>query len=242
MEKKVDSPPVWKVNRIQKIDTPPPGRFLKFLKFLPPANFLEFYEISNLWSIHPPNRNNEVQDFDNFSFYLNSLVSLCYDSANIGYESFNLNLKAVVLNIVQAIMSDLNSISAVALNKAAAHKSSTLLKKIIMPLISPQQQHQIPAESTPIDTSEPTVFDSDFKFQKFIVFLVDFIHIIYDKISDMPVALEQQRCVIASFLLNQLSNTLPKMSTLSNNITNNNNWLKKQLIFYYQLNYQLLKT
>ncbi len=42
MEKKVDSPPVWKVNRIQKIDTPPPGRCLKFLKFLPPGVLVYF--------------------------------------------------------------------------------------------------------------------------------------------------------------------------------------------------------
>lgn len=61
-------------------------------------------------------RYNQVQDLDNFSYYLNSIVSLCYDSANIGYEAFNLNLKAIVLNIVQSIMSDLNSISAIAAN------------------------------------------------------------------------------------------------------------------------------
>ena len=32
-----------------------------------------------------------------------------------------------------------------------------------------------------------TIFDNDFRFQKFIVFIVDFIHIIYDKISDQPI-------------------------------------------------------
>ena len=58
---------------------------------------------------------NDTQDNnnpDNFTFYLNSLVSLCYDSANIGYETFNHNLKSIVLSIVQTIMTDLNSVSA----------------------------------------------------------------------------------------------------------------------------------
>jgi hypothetical protein len=38
-------------------------------------------------------------------------------------------------------------------------------------------------------SSQPitTIFDSDFRFQKFIVFVVDFIHIIYDKIIDAAV-------------------------------------------------------
>ncbi len=31
-------------------------------------------------------RFNENQDVDNFTFYLNSLISLTYDSSNIGYE------------------------------------------------------------------------------------------------------------------------------------------------------------
>lgn len=65
-----------------------------------------------------------------------------------------------------------------------------------MPLISPQQQQQqnnqqsnssSPQSTDNTNDGYDTVFDSDFKFQKFIVFLVDFIHIIYDKISDMPI-------------------------------------------------------
>ena len=45
--------------------------------------------------------------------------------------------------------------------------------------------------ASPLNTSSfssmNTIFDNDFRFQKFIIFIVDFIHIIYDKISDQPI-------------------------------------------------------
>lgn len=136
-------------------------------------------------------RYNEIQDFDNFGFYLNSMVSLCYDSSNVGYEKFNFNLKHVVLEIVQSIMSDLNSITALVPNVTATRttkaQTTTLLKKFIRPLISPMQNSSESSENSIDKTDFVTVFDSDYKFQKFIIFLVDFIHIIYDKISDTPV-------------------------------------------------------
>jgi hypothetical protein len=137
-------------------------------------------------------RHHEIQEPDNFSFYLNSLVSLCYDSANIGYEAFNHNLKSIVLAIVQSIQSDLNSVSDITSSgqqTRPANSTSTLLKKIIMPLISPMQASEPSGNSLAAETDNSTaVFDSDFKFQRFVVFLVDFIHIIYDKISDTPLA------------------------------------------------------
>ena len=137
-------------------------------------------------------RYNETQDFDNFGFYLNSMVSLCYDSSNVGYEKFNFNLKHVVLEIVQSIMSDLNSISALVPanvpSRSAKVQTATLLKKFIRPLISPMQSSTNNTDNSfDINGDFITVFDSDYKFQKFIIFLVDFIHIIYDKISDTPV-------------------------------------------------------
>lgn len=76
------------------------------------------------------------------------------------------------------------SIMIILFNVSRASKSatrSTLLKKIIMPLISSGQYSPIEAFD-----SARTFFDSDFKFQQFIIFLVDFIHIVYDKISDSP--------------------------------------------------------
>ncbi len=151
---------------------------------------------------------NENQDSDNFSYFINSLVSLCYDSSNIGYEKLNLNLKAIILNIVQSIMADLNSISVI---QEAAPKASILLKKIIGPLISSRSTEPttptLPSfsalgnaflgSSTSQTTSSNsqasqsvhsvTFFDNDSRFQKFLVFIVDFIHIIYDKISDIAI-------------------------------------------------------
>ena len=157
---------------------------------------------------------NENQDSDNFSYFINSLVSLCYDSSNIGYEKLNFNLKTIILNIVQSIMSDLNSISII---QETAPKASILLKKIIGPLISSKSTEPttptLPSLSaalgaaflgsnTSFQTSSSsnsqsqsssqsihsiTVFDNDTRFQKFLVFIVDFIHIIYDKISDTAI-------------------------------------------------------
>ena len=53
-------------------------------------------------------RFNENQD-ENLTFYLNSLISLSYDTANTGYERLNHNIKSLVLNIVQSILDDLNT-------------------------------------------------------------------------------------------------------------------------------------
>jgi hypothetical protein len=154
---------------------------------------------------------NENQDSDNFSYFINSLVSLCYDSSNIGYEKLNFNLKTIILNIVQSIMADLNSISII---QETAPKASILLKKIIGPLISTkttepttptlpsfsalgavllgstnsfQTTSSIPASQSFQSVHSITVFDNDTRFQKFLVFIVDFIHIIYDKISDTAI-------------------------------------------------------
>lgn len=57
-------------------------------------------------------RSESADNVDNYTAYLNTIVSLCYDSTNIGYERFNNQLKAIVLDSVQTVMSDLNSISA----------------------------------------------------------------------------------------------------------------------------------
>jgi hypothetical protein len=53
-----------------------------------------------------------------------------------------------------------------------------------MPFISPIQS-QVQSMSL-VEQNFITVFDSDYRFQKFIIFLVDFIHVTYDKISDTP--------------------------------------------------------
>ncbi len=45
------------------------------------------------------------------------------------------------------------------------------------------QQHQASANS---------LFENELKFQKFIIFIADFIFVIYDKISDKPIANENE--------------------------------------------------
>ena len=148
-------------------------------------------------------------------------MSLCYESANVEFEKLNFNLKSCVLNIIQSVMSDLNSISNI--QETSVPKKSILLKKIIMPLmgtsrsetsqsnsifglpfgfsgssflsgftgINSTSQSIAPLSSASNTTNSfssiNTLFDNDFRFQKFIVFIVDFIHIIYDKISDQPI-------------------------------------------------------
>ena len=109
-------------------------------------------------------RFNEGHELDNFGFYLNSMVSLCYDSANIGYQRFNDNLKSIVLNIVQSIMTDLNTMSSAQGRSEPAGQAvkQNLLKKIITPLISPMQTSSgFPPEES---TKFITVFDSDVRF------------------------------------------------------------------------------
>jgi len=90
-------------------------------------------------------------------------------------------------------MTDLNSVSANIVQPSSSNNksiisTSALLKKIIMPLISPVSQinEHSSLESTDTTTATTTLFDSDHKFQRFVIFLVDFIYIIYDKISDTP--------------------------------------------------------
>ena len=154
---------------------------------------------------------------DNFSFFINGLISLCYESANVDCELLNFNLKSIVLNVMQSIMADLNSMSNVL--ETSAPKKSVLFKKIMMPLIGtsaksePSQFNSIfslpfglsgssllsgltgintAPQSITYTTSTSssmmsTIFDNDFRFQRFIVFIVDFIHTIYDKISDQPI-------------------------------------------------------
>jgi len=52
---------------------------------------------------------------------------------------------------------------------------------------TPQSIAPLSSASNTTFSSINTLFDNDFRFQKFIVFIVDFIHIIYDKISDQPI-------------------------------------------------------
>lgn len=88
--------------------------------------------------------------------------------------------------------------------------SSMLFKKILMPLI---QSTQLTSGISSASSLGPTtaLFDSDFRFQKFIIFLVDFIHIIYDKISDTKIDdttydINDELSIFAfSILLNSLS-------------------------------------
>jgi hypothetical protein len=97
---------------------------------------------------------------------------------------------------------------------AAAIKSSSsmLFKKIIMPLIqSTQLTNSMSSNASGLSGPTTALFDSDFRFQKFIIFLVDFIHIIYDKISDTKIDdttydINDELSIFAfSILLNSLS-------------------------------------
>jgi hypothetical protein len=154
------------------------------------------------------NENQEI--YDNFNYFLNTLISVCYDSANVGYERLNFNLKSIVLQMIQLIMSDINSINttvnstesnynnnatptAMALAAQSATKApSKIYSKLIMPLLFKNTSNETLAENSSSSTSAasnnlPTIFDNEANFQRFIVFIVDFIHIIYEKISDKPI-------------------------------------------------------
>ena len=211
-------------------------------------------------------RFNESQDVDNFSFYLNSIISLCYDSSNIGYEKLNLNLKSIVLNVFQSIMTDLNvittlqeaNLSQYAASAAAIKSSSSMLfKKIIMPLIqSTQLTSSISSNANSLSGPTTALFDSDFRFQKFIIFLVDFIHIIYDKISDTKIDdttydINDELSIFAfSILLNSLSiglETQAQSKTKFNSFFRNNLAIvrfqfRSLFLFMMHPNHKLLHT
>ena len=150
---------------------------------------------------------NENQDIDLFGYYANALINLCFNSnSNHEFQNLNLNIKEIFLKITNSIIGDLNfiytnttetSISNTTMS-SAAYKSTALLKKIITPLMSSTSSASTPTTATPssnrnpltaLDVNEPSLlasglFDSDMIFQKFITFIVDFIHIVFDKISD----------------------------------------------------------
>ncbi len=205
-------------------------------------------------------RFNESQDVDNFSFYLNSIISLCYDSSNIGYEKLNLNLKSIVLNVFQSIMTDLNVITSLqeanlSQTSTTMRSSSMLFKKIIMPLI---QSTQLTSSISNASNLGPNtaLFDSDFRFQKFIIFLVDFIYIIYDKISDTKIDdtiydINDELSIFAfSILLNSLSIGLETQaqsktkftSFFRNNLSIIRFQFRRLFLFMMHPNHKLLHT
>jgi len=207
-------------------------------------------------------RFNENQDVDNFTFYLNSLISLTYDSSNIGYEKLNHNLKSIVLNVFQSIQNDLNSI--ITFQETTANSNNTnmsnimnkslIFKKIIMPLINTTTG----GGNSQIGLAPPitTLFDSDFRFQKFIIFLVDFIYIIFDKISDTKINdttydINDELAIFAfTILLNSLSIGLETQSQsktkfssfFRQNLTLIRFQFRRLLLFMMHPNHKLLHT
>jgi hypothetical protein len=153
---------------------------------------------------------NENQDTDLFSYYCNSLINLCFNSnSNSEFQSLNLAVKEIFLNITNSIIGDLNYIytnttetQTASVSSTVSAKSTALLKKFMNPLLSSapsaktenlssnnNQTSNVKKDNTSTSANSPSMlasglFDSDIIFQKFICFIVDFIHIVFDKISD----------------------------------------------------------
>lgn len=131
---------------------------------------------------------NENQDVDLFGYMANAMLNLCYSSnSNPEFNDLNTNIKSIFLKITNSINDDLNLMYS---NMNDAPKSGTaLLKKFIQPLIlasTTSANSNSNSATTNADSSNSSsgLFDSDIVFQKFLTFIVDFIFIVYDKISD----------------------------------------------------------
>ena len=98
-------------------------------------------------------------------------------------------LKKIIMPLIGTSRSDPSQFNSI-FNLPFGLTSSSFLGGFTAGASSSTLQAALPitSGSAGSQSSLGTIFDNDFRFQKFIVFIVDFIHIIYDKISDQPIS------------------------------------------------------